>query len=207
MSTLNLLSPTLKLCFLSVFLCIGEAALIGCDSPPPGRSSGRVDPAYTTRSERQSPKVLPAALMEFSDQVPQELIQDLVDIPVIRDSPDRITVVMGDINNKTQIVSSEEFELVQSRIRNNLLQSQYAREKIRFVQHSERVAYWRDVEPQLPEVERRQLDADTTFILNGDFYRINRGSTNQYYMEFQLVHYATTEIVFSQRYDVKQDQP
>ena len=52
-----------------------------------------------------------------------------------------------------------------------------------------------------------RLDPQTTFVLNGDFYAIHRGNTNQYYMEFPLVSFATNEIVFSQRYDVKQLQP
>ena len=46
-------------------------------------------------------------------------------------------------------------------------------------------------------------DPRTTYALNGDFYRIGRGETNQYYMEVQLVHFASNEIVFSDRYDAK----
>lgn len=173
--------------------------LIGC------QTVGRIETTATTEAELKSSQVLPVALTEFSDQVPRDLARDLADIPTIRDATKRVTVTMGDLNNKTTLVSSDEFELVRSRIRNSLLQSQYVRDKIRFVEDPERMRYLRHREmgdnTALPNT---QFDPATTFVLNGDFYRIGRGDTNQYYLEFQLVHFQTNEIVFSNRYDVKQ---
>ena len=53
-------------------------------------------------------------------------------------------------------------------------------------------------------LEPAPYDAATTFALNGDFYRIGRHNVNLYYMEFQLVHFGSNEIVFSKRYELKQ---
>lgn len=179
---------------------------VGCDSPPRGRSSGRIDTSVTTDAEVVSSKILPVALMEFSDQVPQELAADIADIPMIRDAGQRVTVVTGDLNNKTGNISSTEFELVRSRIRNTLLQSQYVRDKVRFVENRARMQEVRRRElGEYSDDVMPQLDSEVTFALNGDFYHIRRhGRVNQYYMEFQLVHFGSNEIVFSKRYDVKQ---
>lgn len=172
--------------------------LIGCEK------GGRIDTSVTTEAELESQRVLPVALTEFSDRVPRQLAQDLVRIPLVRDAAGRVAVIMGDLNNKTGIVSSDEFELVRSRIRNSLLQSAFVREKIKFVEDRSRMEYLRRRELGLSSAPQPSHDPATTFALNGDFYRISRGDTNQYYLEFQLVHFLTNEIVFSKRYDVKQ---
>ena len=49
-------------------------------------------------------------------------------------------------------------------------------------------------------------EADRTYALTGDFYRVSRDAVNQYYMQFQLVSFATNQIVWSDRMDVKQQQ-
>ena len=170
----------------------------GCET------AGRIDPSVTTDAELRSSQVLPVALVEFSDWVPQQLAKDLGDIPLIRDTDQRVTVLMGDLNNKTSNVSSDEFELVRSRIRNSLLQSRYVRDRIKFVESNARMEYLRQNERGLGSADSPDHDPSNSFALNGDFYRIGRGDVNQYYLEFQLVHFQTNEIVFSKRYDVKQ---
>jgi len=179
----------------------------GCAQPPRGSTGGRIDMGKTTDAERASPRILPGALIEFSDQVAQELAQDLAEVRTIRDAPSRCTIIVGDINNKTQIVSSDEFEMTRSRIRNNLLQSQYVTDRLKFVENRARIDQLRQREMVLPQegpVGPDAYDPQTTYALNGDFYRVHRGNVNQYYMEFQLVHFASNEIVFSERYEVKQ---
>lgn len=192
-------SAVLGRVFLSTVV-VALCSTLGCET------AGRIDPSVTTDAELRSSQVLPVALVEFSDWVPQQLVKDLVDIPLIRDAQQRSTVLMGDLNNKTGNVSSDEFELVRSRIRNSLLQSQYVREKIKFVESNARMEYLRSKERGLGSAPSPDHDPSTSFALNGDFYRIGRLKTNQYYLEFQLVHFQTNEIVFSKRYDVKQTQ-
>ena len=59
-------------------LLLTPCLLVGC--PP----KGRVDVYETTASEEDSPKVLMTALMQFSDEVPDRLIQDLDELPMIK---------------------------------------------------------------------------------------------------------------------------
>ena len=192
-------------CLLLVTLPI---TLTACDNPPRGDRDGRIGTTSTTEAEWRDARVLPASLTEFSDQVAQRLAMDLAVIPdlaAINEQGGRATVLVGDILNKTGNVATEEFELVRSRLRNNLLTSGYVKDRLRFVENRARLESIRARENVAPsETATNAYDPETTFALNGDFYRISRGSTNQYYMEFQLVSLSTGEILFSDRYDAKQ---
>ena len=186
---------------------LGCAALAtaGCQSWR-GSSGNRIEVTETTEAEWDSPKVQPVSLVEFSDQASRAIVQDLVQLQPIRDNAGRVTVILGDIHNKTGIVSSNEFEVVTARLRNNLINSNVARGTLRFV---ERRARMQDLAAREAVAEGEfvadppNYDPQTTYALNGDFYRIGRGETNQYYMEVQLVHFGSNEIVFSDRYDAK----
>lgn len=181
------------------------AGPVGCQNYR-GSSGGRLDVNSTTEAEWDSAKVLPASLVEFSDQASRQIVQDLVNLPRIRDNAGRVTVILGDINNKTGIVSSTEFEVVTARLRNNLINSDLARPTLRFVERRARMqdlAAREGVASDQILADPPDYDPQTTYALNGDFYRIARGETNQYYMEVQLVHFGSNEIVFSDRYDAK----
>jgi len=185
---------------------LGFALLAGGCVSDRGNSGGRVDLSATTEAELDSPKVLPASLIEFSDQASGRIVHDLVNLPRIRDDAGRVTVILGDINNKTGIVSSTEFELVTARLRNKLINSGTARGTLRFVERRARMqglSAREGVASDKVLADPPDYDPDTTYALNGDFYRIGRGETQQYYMEVQLVHFASNEIVFSDRYDAK----
>lgn len=186
---------------------LGCAALVvgGCINDR-GSSGGRLEVTQTTEAEWDSAKVQPVSLVEFSDQAARRIVEDLVILPRIRDDAGRVTVILGDINNKTGIVSSTEFEVVTARLRNNLINSDIARGTLRFVERRARMLDLAEREAVASGqvlADPPNYDPATTYALNGDFYRIGRGETNQYYMEVQLVHFATNEIVFSDRYDAK----
>ena len=167
----------------------------------------RIGIGETTDAELNSEEILPTTLVEFSDQVPRRLVERFAELPIINQTQGQATIILGDINNSTDIVSSSDFEMAASRLRNNLINSRIARDKMTFVERRARMQ-------RLAERERvasgdyladpDDYDPATTYSLNGDFYRINRGNVNQYYMEFQLVHFGTNQIVFSDRFDVKQ---
>jgi len=183
----------------SVSLLALSLLAVGCGAPEGARGS-RVEPGATTGAERHTDQPLPTGLAEFSDQTSQALAQELALVPTIRNAPGRVTVIVGDINNKTGNVSSNDFEYVRSRTRNNLLRSAYVTDKVKFVENRARMSALRNRElvgPDSNNGEPANYDASTTFALNGDFYRIQRNRNNLYYMEFQLVNFATNEIVWS----------
>lgn len=181
--------------------------LTACDSPPRGDTGGRVGVSETTASEAESRQVLPSALIEFSDQLPQRLIQDLQNVPRLAEVPGQATIILGDIKNETRIVGSGDFQVVARRIRNNLLNSPFARDEMKFVERRGRmmdIAQRESVATDGRIARPADYDPEESFTLLGNFFRISRGDTNYYYMNFELVHFGTNEIVFSDRYEVKQ---
>lgn len=171
---------------------------------------GRVDISETTSSEKDSGDILPIAYVEFSDEAAQQLIQDLSHIDEIRDAPEPVTILIGDINNKTGRIPSSEFEMVASRLRNNLIRSRIARNEMKFVERRarmERIAERERVGSVEVPAGPDDYDPATTFSLNTDAYLVSRGDTKQYYLEFTLSHFASNVIVDSFRYEMKQQKP
>jgi hypothetical protein len=179
------------------------SALAACN-----QGKGRIDPYSTTKEEKAEEKVLTTALLEFSDQVPEVLIQNLYDLPQIRDTPGKVLVLIGDFNNKTGNVPTTDFEMVAQRLRNKLINSGTASNKLTFVEKRRRIERLSDEEKVVgadgQPAEAPAYQAETTYLLLGDFYRTKRADANLYYMQFQLVSTATNAIVFSDDYTVKQ---
>lgn len=181
--------------------------LAACQSQPIGNDGGRIDPYATTEAERSSGKILPATLLEFSDDVAQKLARELSDRKEVRDAGEPVIIIMGDINNLTENVSSTEFEMVRSRIRHQLLQSDHVRKLARFVENRSRLARLAERERVASDgffADAGDHDTSRTFVLNGDFYRIRRGEVNLYSMEFNLAYFDTGAIVSSHSITQKQ---
>jgi len=177
-------------------------ALGGCENP-----DGRIDPARTTKSERADDRILPVALLEFSDAAAMKLVQELQYVPEVRDIDGPVTIILGDIENKTLYVSTTDFEFMVDRLRNNLLNSA-AHGKLQFVENRARmerlVARERVGTPGEDPAQPANYDAKTTFFLNADVYQVERGSTNLYGIFGQLVSPTTNRIVWQKELDVKQ---
>ena len=95
-----------RLTFVLPGLFLGVAGLlVGCSSTPTGSTGGRIDSYRTTDSDRVSRKANIPSLLEFTDQVSQELAAQLASIPEIRTAETRQVLELGSIQNKTQTVA------------------------------------------------------------------------------------------------------
>ncbi|MEM6392981.1 MAG: hypothetical protein AAF797_09435 [Planctomycetota bacterium] len=163
-----------------------------------------------TQGERESRKILPVALIEFSDQVPDLLARDLDGLPVVRDTPGDIRIVLGDIKNSTGgLVPTSDFELVQGRIRSGLINSGVGQEKLVFVEHRARTSRIARAEQVAGDragtvASPDPYDAANTYTLLLDVERVARGNTQLYRMDAMLVSFLNNQIVFSKDYEVKQ---
>jgi len=183
---------------------LGAATSIaGCQSgPPQGSSGGRIDPYRSTAADRASSSASGPALLEFSDQVAMALARDLTSIDRIRSSPQRVALELGDLNNRTNTPTSD-FEMIQHRIRGQLLKSKLIRDQFLIL-----------VDPQRMDREQQRLSGtegptaryspEQTYVLMGDFFESRRGRTRRYYFEFKLTHLASREPVFNEFYDLAQ---
>lgn len=188
-------------------VAIGAAAMVlgACASQPPprGSSSGRIPPGVSTPAEVADPRILPADYWTFADQAAQGLILDLPQVPEFHERPGRITILFGDIQNETGIISTTEFAAVREKIKNNMLQSRTFNQNFRFLVSR----------AQLDELRRREVNTPTnpdrfdersTYTLNGTMYRIGRGNVNDYLITFQLMNFSDGQIVWVRDYQSRQ---
>lgn len=193
----------------SLFIVTAAAGMLVACSPPRGEQTRRVETTDTTRAERQSPLVQPAALVEFSDQVAQQLVEDFIALPEFNSSQ-RVNVVFGDIVNKTQIVPTSDFEAFRTRVRQKLINSNVARARIRWIESRAKMEELRQIELGGEEGRSGQttpLNPGMTYFLNGEMYRVARGGTdvNLYMMSFNLSNAQTREMIWTNiPYEVKQ---
>ena len=190
---------------------------VGCK----GTDSRRVPVGETTRPELDDKRQLPVSLAEFQDGAASDILQALPTVRGISDTPERATVLLGDINNKTSSVSTNDYEYVVSGIRSRLIRAKASGDKLKFVEARRRIENIASKErvatdPAPPAAKGEEIawgggsyyvpdyDANSTYGLFMDVYEIRRGKTGLYYIEAQLVSFATNEIVYSYRSETKQ---
>jgi hypothetical protein len=194
----------------TAFLPLCAVALLSAcqSSPPRGEPAGRAeDPTTTTRSEKGSSLISIQALSEASDQIAQQLATDLNIVPELNQGY-RSTIVFGDINNKTGIVPTTDFEAFRANTRAKLMQSRSLLAKIRWIESRARVEQIAARE-QVPGADNTlpPLNPQYTYFLNGDMYRVDRNDsrTNYYTLTYNLTNMASGEIIWiSSPYEIKQ---
>lgn len=195
-------------------LTVGVLAVIGCDSTPEaiGGSGGRIDPYRTTKADRRSDRASIPSLLQFCDQVAEDLAAQLADLPEITDAQYRQVLELGSIDNKTRTPTTD-FMQIQRRLRSKLLKSRLIRDHFKVVESRQRM----DRELSRVQGEEEDLlqentsppgtdsyDAGITYVLQGDFYESTRGDRRQYYLNFKLTNLRTREIVFDSDFDLGQ---
>lgn len=189
---------------LGSLLIITTVALgLGCESTPNrGDSGGRTDPYGSTDADRNSNQASFPALLEFSDQVAAQLVQDLMKIPGIRESETQVILELGGISNKTRTPSTD-FEIIQRRVRNQLLKSDYVLKNVAIVENRQRLD--REIDRIANDQEGTNIyDPSSTYVLLGDFMEANRGGKRYYYFDFTLTELKSRRVVFNEDYDLAQ---
>jgi len=203
----------------AILMTMAGLLTVGCasseeryDQPPRESHRGRLDDPYqSTRADQASDRASIPALLEFSDLTAQRLAQDITSLPHVIERYDaaskvqkRLVLEMGGIDNKTRTPSTD-FELIQRRLRSELMKSQLIRSKFMFVESVARQ------EQELQRIQQGGGASQTNryanediYILQGDFMEAIRDSRRQYFFNFKLVHAQTREIVFDSSYDLGQ---
>lgn len=201
---------------LTLLVCTLLLGAVGCQT-----NSRRVPVGETTRPELDDQRQLPVTLAEFRDAAAGDILQALPTARCIADTPERVTILMGDINNKTTVMSTTDYEYVASGIRSRLIRSQAGSNKLKFVEKRRRVenlaARERVATPPAPKDAQSEeifwgggsyyvpdYDASKTYGLFMDVYQISRGKTSLFYIEAQLTSFATNEIFYSFTTETKQ---
>lgn len=194
-------------------IVVGAVVMAGCEAPPPrGDSGGRVPVGSTTAGEASSGLMRTADLVEASDLVATGLARD-VDAMVVEDfGGQRVTVVFGDIANKTSRMPTTDFEFVRDRIKSRLMDSRVVRDNAKFVENRARRESLRQRElgqtgetriGATSDLPQPAVNEEYFLFLNGTMYSVDRPDTRLYYLKFELMRSTTGETVFSRDYEVK----
>ena len=184
---------------LSLIAALTLSLFAGC------AETGRIPLDRETQAEKESTKANPIVLREFADQVAMDMNRKIMTAPTINTNDGKATVIIGDFLNKTNTTPTQDFEMFSKRIRSDLINS-FASSKLSFVERRarmSRLAEQENIGTTAKPAQPAAYNAETTYTLNGDFYRLTRGKTNLYYMEYQLVNFATNQIVFSSSTEYK----
>jgi hypothetical protein len=182
-----------------------------------GPKGGRVDVHTTTKAERDSSGMYTGDIAAASDRVAQAMVADmqrLVD-EEFADPNVRAWVVFGDIDNKTQTMPRSDFEYLRTRTKDKLQKSRIWRDNVKYVASRQQVEALNEREygtgggDVLQEgrggggtgVERP--DRQHMYFLNGEAYGVMRGTTELYYVSFNLTRSTDGAEIFSQEYEVK----
>jgi hypothetical protein len=187
-------------------------ALAACQQAPKGDDGGRVPVGSTTSGEASTGLMRTSDLVAASDEVALALAQD-VDQMVTQDfSGQRVTVVFGDLMNKTSKMSTTDFEFVRDRVKSKLMDSRIVRDNARFVENRSRRESLRQRElgqtsdqkiGHTSDLSQPAVNEEYFLFLNGNMYSVDRPDTRLYYMKFELMRSSTGETVFSKDYEVK----
>lgn len=198
-----------------IFATCCTVVTIGCQSPPRGDSFGRIPVHTDTEAERGGQGgMMISDLLSASDTVAMALASDIVRLAQEDFDRYRVSVMWGDIENKTGVMPTSDIEMVRRRIKDKLTNSRLFRDNIKFVAGLSQMnrlndrEYGRGSEDLLDEgreggVRIQRASPEYTFYLNGQAYRIGRGGTNLYYLSFTLVRASDGEEVFSRQYEMK----
>lgn len=187
----------------------------GACGPPEGESSGRISTHESTKAERKSGQMHTADLAGACDEVAMALAADLNRLAEEEFANYRITMIFGDLDNKSGTMPTADFEYVRERIKNKLINSRTFRDNVKFVEKRARIEdlnrqEFAEKEDVLQEgksggVEIKRDNPEYTFYLNGNTYGIHRGTTHLYYLSFKLHRATDTAEVFAKDYEVKYD--
>lgn len=200
---------------LAIALLTSAALLGACESAPTGDSGGRVSVGSTTRGEASSGLVRTSDLVAASDEVALALAQDIDQISNSDFAGTRLTVVFGDISNKTSKMPTTDFEFLRDRVKSKLMSSTVVRNNVKFVENRARRESLRQRElgqtgdtriGHTSDLPQPAVNEDYFTFLNGNMYSVDRPGTRLYYMKFELMRSSDGETVFSKDYEVKYQQ-
>lgn len=188
-------------CVLTAIGVLG--GLAGCQQQPKQGPTGVTRSDERIYGETRDPAADTVTLTEFSNRVSQAIVSRISGIPEITQSPTKVVIMVGGIENRSNTPQSD-FDQIRRRVFAGLVNSNIVR------QHADIVEA-----PEIMDAQRARLggapgmgryDPNLTFILNGFFSEQSRlgGGVSNYYLDMTLTNLGSGQILFAEQYDFKQ---
>lgn len=181
-------------------LC-GLGLLAGGCASEPGTSSNNVKKEQITIND----------LLGSASDIGQSLAADVENLVRYDFGGERVVLYLGDIDNRTGTVSTNDFLLVQEEIRAEMFKNRYFRDNVQLRERGARTS-------QLSERERGgsggplggsdgfqglDVDPDYVFFLNGDARKLERQDESGFFILMSMTRESTGEMVWQDRYFVQ----
>jgi hypothetical protein len=142
-------------------------------------------------------EIQPGAWVEFSQLVAEQLVTDISRNPPFADAEYRMTIIFGEIINKTDRVSTNEFEQFRNDLRGTLVNTSRFAEKFVFRSNRDSIERIREREMANPGASGiPDLNPKYTYALSGEMYLTERFDSALYSLSFQLYSLETGELMW-----------
>jgi len=181
---------------------------LGCQTGPRGPigdTQGRRDPGVSTPADVKDPAVSTVTLIEFADQVAQDLPARIASIPELAGREREAVLYLGEFINRTNTPTND-FRLARQIVRNSVINSDVIRQYATVYADPEQLARLRERlaasesgEVSDDELEGRLYSADDIFVLNSEMSEATRGGGGQslYVFDMTLLELKSGRQVFS----------
>jgi hypothetical protein len=189
--------------------------MTGCQSAPPGHSGGVIDSGRRTHVDARSREADTVSMREFAQNTGEALAMRIAREPAIRDSPHKIAVYMGRVENRTSTPAND-FVILTRNITMGMVNNDYVRRHADVFESRSTMNARREQMGYDREVDLFQegaggggvalYDDNHVYELQGFFGEMTRGGGAQsnYYLEMTLVNLGTGRVAFVEQYEWKQ---
>ncbi len=190
-------------------------ALAGCSSGPRGPigdTQGRRDPGVSTQADVKDSSVSTVTLIEFADQVAQDLPMRIAGIPELANRQNRAVLYLGEFVNRTRTPTND-FRLARQIVRNSIINSDVVAQYATVYTDPEQLERLRgrlaadsggggslvDEGVAVDSQGGRMYSADDIFVLNSEMSEATRGAggVSLYVFDMTLMEMSSGRQVFS----------
>ncbi|MEM1185366.1 MAG: hypothetical protein AAGI53_10250 [Planctomycetota bacterium] len=183
----------------AVVIGLGAIVMGGCAEPK------------TTSNDVKRNTITINDLREAASETGQSLASDLTELVRYDFGGERVAMFLGDIDNRTQSVSTNDFDVVQRTMRSELYSNRFFRDNIQLRETGPRTQSLSNRERQASGdpfaeedgFEGLKVDADYVFFLNGDARKLDRRDATGFFLEMTLTRESNGEIVWTNSYFVQ----
>lgn len=148
-------------------------------------------------------------LMNSASEIGQSMAADLETLVRYDFGGERVAMFLGDIDNRTGTVSTDDFDVVQREVRAELFDNRFFRENVQLRETNLRLEELNAREgvgasgDPFAEMSDAGIDPAYVFYLNGDARKIDRQDETGFFLEMTLLRASNSEIVWTERYFVQ----
>jgi hypothetical protein len=150
-------------------------------------------------------------MIHFSDDTATALTKEIPNLPDIKKLDEKGILELGEVENHSKVIPTDEFRLMQSRIENGLMHSADITDVLFPIEDAGAMAKeWersqgKPTEDPLQETDAKKagisrFDPSKTFVLRGKLFEADRDGKGYFYFTITLVNLESRKLIFTKDY-------